>query len=1508
MFLYRKKILRVANRDDAIWKSWYRRKTFCIKERKTMKQRKRILAAAVALSLMVGSISLPNLMAAAAVQQTTSIVNLKTNNLTNPKGIDDTTPSFSWQMDSNLIGQSQEAYQLVVSRASDGKVMWDSERQADSKSTYIEYGSSGSAEPLEKETEYIWQVKVWDASGNILQSAPAVFSLGLLDTEDWGGAKWIGLDYNQLDLGVKSYSVESDVKLSTEKYTSIIFGAKDQIRYFYMKLQRSGDNITLMPMVEYGQKAPTFGENQTQLIDPANQSNPDESSKVDITSLVSDAQEYFHIKVDVDAEANCLTVLINGQQALSITNPLAYSKEDGVKDGIQLSYGKVGLRQQKSDTFGDSYNYFDNFKVIADGTEKYTYDFENGYTPFNAHVMNEVDEEPTMVVDDHGGKALELQSCIGSYPMIVLQDNFDEGLSAPMVRKTFSTESGKGEIVNATIYSTALGWYNLTINDEEVGSDNTEGNPYYEDKVYDDFKVDASDYRDTTFYQTYDVTDYIQNGDNVIGAQLGNGWYIGGITRSTYGGLDPYFMAKLVITYENGEQEIVTDASWQGCDDGPYLFNDLWDGEVYDQGKEISYSDDTADWQEVDLHEDDVQIMAQIGDPVRIINEITEEPGDYGIQGIKDISDTSKVGQNREDGTYFLYDFQQNMVGRVRATITGEPGTKVIIRHGEMINDAVSVENSTSDNAENTIYTLNLRSAKSMDVVFIGEDGTIDYAPELTFHGFRYAEITADSSITIESIKGEVISSDLETTGNITTNNADINRFFLNALWGQWGNYLSQPTDCPQRDERFGYTGDSVAFIGSGVYNTDTTAFMTRFMQQQKDWQAEDGSLPMSFPGDGSFTNIWSDSAVILPWVTYKQSGDLSILKDYYDVMYNYADGLEGKTVSTGEGMRKTTTGTLGDWLNPMQNASPGYSGVTAKSTTFAQVYTAYVFDCMSKAAEAVGNQEDAERFSTVYKELCENFKANFVITVDGRLQLTDHAMGAYAVALQVINFSDEERSQLSDAMVETIQTEDYHTTTGFASSGWIGTTLSQTGQSETAYKMITETSYPSWLYPVKNGATTIWERWNSYTVESGFHTDPMNSFNHYSLGSIVEWMYRNMAGIEANYNDIGFQNFILQPSIDVNGAIYQVNGSYKSVYGQIESCWESSLNHKTSKYELTSYSAVVPANTTATLYLPVSEEIADTFTSVSGVRFVGMTEHNSETVAQFELKSGAYDFTVKEGTLEVSIADGYITSSNTDKSILNQVIDYAEAQRADESFATVIESVQASFVAALDNAKQVALDTTVDQNTVDKAWIDLMKEIHKLGFVQGDKTSLATLIQTGEIYEASIDNYVDAGKAEFLAALKEARNTYADGDAMEGDVKAASEELLNRMMELRLKADKNLLLQAIAAADEIDTATYTEETVMAFNAAKSEAKGIYENENATQEEVNTATDKLTEAINGLVLKSLEDAETVTVAGDQTLTTKKGNAKTGETTAPIAMVTALLVLAGAAFVHSRKRK
>ena len=302
------------------------------------------------------------------------------------------------------------------------------------------------------------------------------------------------------------------------------------------------------------------------------------------------------------------------------------------------------------------------------------------------------------------------------------------------------------------------------------------------------------------------------------------------------------------------------------------------------------------------------------------------------------------------------------------------------------------------------------------------------------------------------------------------------------------------------------------------------------------------------------------------------------------------------------------------------------------------------------------------------------------------------------------------------------------------------------------------------------------------------------------------------------------------------------------------------------------------------------------------------MTEHNSETVAQFELKSGAYDFTVKEGTLEVSIADGYITSSNTDKSILNQVIDYAEAQRADESFATVIESVQASFVAALDNAKQVALDTTVDQNTVDKAWIDLMKEIHKLGFVQGDKTSLATLIQTGEIYEASIDNYVDAGKAEFLAALKEARNTYADGDAMEGDVKAASEELLNRMMELRLKADKNLLLQAIAAADEIDTATYTEETVMAFNAAKSEAKGIYENENATQEEVNTATDKLTEALNGLVLKSLEDAETVTVAGDQTLTTKKGNAKTGETTAPIAMVTALLVLAGAAFVHSRKRK
>ena len=477
----------------------------------------------------------------------------------------------------------------------------------------------------------------------------------------------------------------------------------------------------------------------------------------------------------------------------------------------------------------------------------------------------------------------------------------------------------------------------------------------------------------------------------------------------------------------------------------------------------------------------------------------------------------------------------------------------------------------------------------------------------------------------------------------------------------------------------------------------------------------------------------------------------------------------------------------------------------------------------------------------------------------------------------------------------------------GFLGSNVIAPVLTNEGSTELSYDLLLQDTMPSWLFPVKQGATTVWERWNSYSKEDGFGHQEMNSFNHYSYGSVVEWMYKYMVGIASDPEMPGFQNTILQPTLDTGDQynseerINRVNGSYDSYYGVIESNWTSD------KGELSSYEAVVPANTTATLYLPVSEEVAMSFKNIDGVTFAGMEEHNGQMTAKLLVQAGGYTFTVENGTLTATVDEGYVSESTADKGILRSVLAYAEAQYASDEFDKVIASVQESFTAALENARAVDADLNAEQAAVDSAWQSLMSEIHKLGFIRGDKTSLGKLIEVANGYAENIERYTGATAAVFTPALEAAKAVYSDGDAMQGEVSEAENALLGAMEQLRYKADKTILEAVLAEANKVDTDNYTAESVAAFNAAKEAADAVYGNDNATQQETDAAAAALREAMSGLQAADTQSTVTPEVEGDKTLTTAGGNAKTGET-APIAAAAMLAIVACAGFAVSRKRK
>ncbi len=733
-------------------------------------------------------------------------------------------------------------------------------------------------------------------------------------------------------------------------------------------------------------------------------------------------------------------------------------------------------------------------------------------------------------------------------------------LPSPHLRKEFAVA---GKVSRASLYVTSQGVAEMRLNGKRVGDEF--------------FMPGWTDYRKRIYYRTYDVTAMLRQGSNAIAGILGDGWFRGNISikgQNQYG-RKIRLLTQLHIDYADGRSEtVISDPSWKASF-GPILESDMQAGETYDARREMpgwdSVGFDDSKWASVDTGSDiKPLIQAYPGVPVRRTQELP----------------TLKLTEPKA-GAY-VFDLGQNFSGWIRLKVSGEAGEKVVMRFGEMLN------------ADGTVYTANLRSARATDTYILKGGGEEVWEPHFTFHGFRYVEIAGLSGKpTPDAVTGIVIHSDAPLTSSFECSNPLLNRLHSNIVWGQRSNYLEVPTDCPQRDERLGWTGDTQVFIRSGCYHQDVAAFFTKWMVDLVDTQTADGRFGNQAPvfhGHGS--PAWADAGTICPWTIYKVYGDTRLIGRHYEAMARFIDACRRKGL-------KGPGGGFGDWLAV---------GSSTPKDLISAAYFGYSTSLMAEMAEALGKTQDAARYNKLFEEIRANFQKTFV-KADGTI--AGHSQTAYCLALHFDLLTGKQREQAAAHLVERIKAKNYHLSVGFVGVPILLPTLTEIGRSDLAYRLIQNKSYPSWGYSIEQGATTIWERWNSYTKKDGFGDVKMNSFNHYAYGSCSEWMFRSMLGIETD--GAGFQRLTMKPALG-EGVIW-ARGHYDSIHGRIGSNWKR--DGRTFEWLVT-----VPANTTATVYVPAAKVTDVTESGRPAKNADGVTFLRTETDrAVFRVGSGQYAF-----------------------------------------------------------------------------------------------------------------------------------------------------------------------------------------------------------------------------------------------------------------------------------------
>lgn len=746
-----------------------------------------------------------------------------------------------------------------------------------------------------------------------------------------------------------------------------------------------------------------------------------------------------------------------------------------------------------------------------------------------------------------------------------------------LFRKQFTVSGLKSARVDAT----SLGVFDLWCNGQRVGRKDENGRT-----VYDEMKPGWSDYRARVLYYSYDLAPYLKDGENTLLIAVAPGWWNGRISLGTYGENHIALLAAVHLLDSKGEQTLCTDNTWQGAWGSAIRASDIWDGELYDANEPtlcgLSKGCHCVDWDAVTTEEHDIFVTPHVGPTIMVRDGLTRKPQTIVIyNGTEDNgSDYGKIHVVRssanedaftlEKGETAIIDLGQNMVGWPTFTVKGNRGTTVQVRVGEMLNDS-GLASRGNDNPEGSVYTVNYRSAKAKAYYILkGDENGEYYCPTFTFFGFRYLEFSATEDIVISGLACPVVGSATHETGKMETSHPVVNQLISNIIWGQRGNYLSVPTDCPQRDERLGWTGDTQAFCGTAAYNANVDGFFHKWLQDARDSQNEAGMYPDVIPASrvvGYGGAAWSDAGIIVPYTMWKMYADTAIIEEHYASMEKYMDWLEGANMMA-------PNPTYGDWL--------AYEPTDARLISVAY----YALDCMYMEAmsAAIGKDDRAAHYQATYKKVRDHFRATYC-DANGDLNPEHRTQCGYLLALRTNLLDEANRPAAVASLKQKIIDNGYKLSTGFVGTCILNEILAENGENNLAYSLLLQTENPSWFYSIDQGATTIWERWNSYTKATGFGDVGMNSFNHYAYGAIQEWMYRHIAGIEAAAP--GFAEITLQPKPDTRTPeeipagqelIKWAKTSFESVNGRIVSNWDTTDGF--------TYACTVPVPTT--LYLPV--------------------------------------------------------------------------------------------------------------------------------------------------------------------------------------------------------------------------------------------------------------------------------------------------------------------------------
>lgn len=1279
-----------------------------------------------------------NRQSAVMARETTSIVNLKTEGKENPLGVDVANPVFSWQMTSDAVGISQAAYQLVVQKADDNTVVWDSGEVSSGDSVAVTYDGNS----LEASTGYNWSVVVKDNFGSEIVSEPAYFETSLLSTElsAWDGAEWIGADELSLDAaGSTLFDISTKVQIPEGSTgASVIFGAddfrlknklfnigmKEGENYFRVELDISKINENGGAAINIYRVGYFDGDTPDQPFMVINKANNPVTNLDEL--ITNDNKNQIHT-LELNVVTSTLTMLIDGQE-IAVS---AGSNGSGTTAGIVLS----DLGSSDAMTFPN----LNSIGFAAEAGQKAVFtDFELKNPGLGTGTLFGEQTGATYGIwDDKEGIAIEGNkiTVTGTEADIIVYGD-PSYASEPYLRTDFTLNN---QVASARLYMGIQGIGDFYINGEEVAPNEW-------------FKQGSMEYREEIGYNVYDVTDYLTQGENAMGAVLGEGWWTGHACTFSDGTYNYYgdqeaLLAKLVVNYTDGSSEtIVTDdETWDYFGDGPVRFASLFEGERYDATKEdaidgftkADYNAEKAGWRQAESVETrkpfaDQNLIVRHDDEVHVINTLNAD----------------LVGENKEGSGSYIYDFGENVAAVPQITIPSElaeEGETITIRVAEMLYPELDEYGDLAGN----LLQENYRAALTTDF-YTMKKGEQTYVPDLTFHGYRYIEITGlKQALPAEYVKSLVLSS-IDNTAAFDSSNELVNRLFKNGQNSEASNYITLPTDCPQRNERMGWMGDANVYALAGSYNANTYQFLRQWMNCVRQTQGEDGMtghVSPNYPsfdtetgevkvGGMSFGITWNSAIVFIPYFLYQQYGDTTIVQENIDAIYSYMENLEGKPLSFEKGGEK--------YAEPALTSQTGFlcdhlSVVDTDGAMLGNAMYVYCLQSTAAMAKALGQTDKADKYTAMYNAAKEAWNRIYIDSETGKSCSANgsiiHTQASYASPMNYGVVDEKNIDKYLDNYIDTIEhptandgtpLTPYTITTGFNATPNVLNALSDHGRADVAYKMLECTDYASWLYPVTQGATSIWERWNSYTEENGFGgNNSMNSFNHYSLGAVTSWMMDSQLGIKYDETAPGYKHFILQPV--AGGTFTYANGSFESAYGTIYSGWTADSE------EMTVYETVVPANTTATLYLPVNKNQADCLELPDGATLIGLEQHNGMKCAKIELLSGSFsiDIPTKE-----------------------------------EAAAIISQTAQEKAEAAVKEAEAARKEAAEANSRAEEAW--KAAEAAKKEAGENSAKAKAALVaaqkaqQLAEEAQNKVDRFEFKNKKTSIKALKSAKKKYA--------------------------------------------------------------------------------------------------------------------------------------------------